>query len=423
MYNRTYDFLDKHNIFFTSQYGFRKKHSCEHAVTELIGEICKGLENGKHTLSLFIDLSKAFDTISHNILFAKLDRYGIRGTALQWYQSYLNNRFMRAKCNISSTSNTIFSDKHPLDIGAPQGSVLGPLLFLIFCNDLYLNLELCKGILFADDTTVYKSHHNMQYLEWCMKHDMEILTDWFKANHPSLNSNKAVGILFSNKPDVLKTLKLCEADIKMVETTKFLGILLDHKLTWKTHLQHVINKLKRNINMLKIGQKFLSTHSKKLIYFAQIQSHFCYGLSVWGNMISKTEINKLQQIQNKCISLINSKSATHHNYKELRILRINELIKLENCKFGYKLSKQLLPPRISFLANHDQNDQSLLKTHPYQTRNKTLLNKPLAVQKAYKSCIVYKGTESLQPLKAETRSKPNLQSFARACKNYFFENY
>ena len=209
----------------------------------------------------------------------------------------------------------------------------------------------------------------------------------------------------------------------MVDTTKFLGILLDRKLTWKTHLQYVINKLKRNINMLKIGQKFLSTHSKKLIYFSQIQSHICYGLSVWGNMISRTEINKLQQIQNKCIFLINGKSATNHNYKELRILRINDLIKLENCKFGYKLSKQLLPPRISFLANHDQNDQSLLKTHPYQTRNKNLLNKPLAVQKAYKSCIVYKGTESLQPLKAETRSKPNLQSFARACKNYLFENY
>ena len=89
MYNRTYEFLDLNNIFFNSQYGFRKKHSCEHAITELTSEICKGLENGKHAMAIFIDLSKAFDTISHHILYQKLERYGIRGVALDWYKAIL----------------------------------------------------------------------------------------------------------------------------------------------------------------------------------------------------------------------------------------------------------------------------------------------------------------------------------------------
>ena len=280
MYSRIYEFLDGNNVFFTSQYGFRKKHSCEHAITELIGEICKGLENGKHTISLFIDLSKAFDTISHNILFNKLERYGIRGKALDWFKCYLTNRKMRAKCNVSSSSDTLLSPQHQLDIGTPQGSVLGPLLFLIFCNDLYLNLELCYGILFADDTTVYKSHTNLKYLEWCLKHDMKILIDWFKANHLSLNSNKTVGMLFSTKNQIMEKIMIENFEIKMVDTTKFLGIWIDRKLTWKTHLQHIINKIKRNINLLKLGHRFLSTHAKRLIYFAQIQSHLGYGLSI-----------------------------------------------------------------------------------------------------------------------------------------------
>ena len=194
-------------------------------MTELIGEICKGLDQGKHTIALFIDLSKAFDTIDHNILFQKLYRYGIRGTALNWFKSYLEHRTIQAKCEVSSSGRTVYSNTENILIGTPQGSCLGPLIFLIFCNDIYLNLELCTGILFVDDTTIYNWHKNFDFLCWSMYHNLIILSDWLKANHLSMNYTKTVGILFSNnKKLALPELQEDGMTIRFVDHTKFLGI-------------------------------------------------------------------------------------------------------------------------------------------------------------------------------------------------------
>ena len=231
-----YKFLDNNGAFFKSQYGFRKKRSCEHAITELVGEICKGLKNGKHTVALFLDLSKAFDTINHNILYQKLDKYGIRGLALSWLQSYLKEGKIRSKCSISSCAEPSLSDAFEINIRCLQGSCLGPLIFLILCNDIYLNLELCSSILFADDTTVYKSHSDLQYLTWCVQHDLELIADWFKANQLALSSSKSAGILFSNNKNAkINKIDIPGLSIKFVEHTKFLGVHIDCKLTWKVH--------------------------------------------------------------------------------------------------------------------------------------------------------------------------------------------
>ena len=423
MYNRTYEFLDEHNIFFKSQYGFRKKHSFEHAITELIGEICKGFESNKHTLSIFIDLSKAFDTISHEILFQKLERYGITGLALEWYKSYLNCRKLRAKCNTATSNKFIYSKEYDLEIGTPEGSCLGPLIFLIFCNDLYLNLELCSGILFADDTTIYKSHSNIEFLKWCMVSDMEIIIDWFKANHLSLNENKTVCILFSKDKTSIDALTIGDITVKSVQSTTFLGVNLDHKLTWKIHIVKLICKIKKNINLLRCGNNFLNIHTKRLIYYAHLQSHISYGLSIWGNMIPPSSLHKIQKLQNKCVELINGNKATSTNLKSLRILKVKDLLKLDNCKFGFKLIHNLLPTRIVKLAKHDITGKSLVKDHKYKTRQISLLNKPQAKKKAYRNCIIYIGTGPLETLKAETLQKPSLQSFVNSCKKELFDTY
>ena len=171
VYKRVYDFLDRNKQFYKSQYGFRSKHSCEHAITELLGNILKGFESNKHTIAIYLDLSKAFDTLNHDILLSKLDRYGIRGICLEWFRSYLTNR------TIQVCTNDTLSDTKQLTIGTPQGSCFGRLLFLIYCNDLYLQLELTTCILFADDTTLFKSHSNPSYLTWCMEHDLSIISE------------------------------------------------------------------------------------------------------------------------------------------------------------------------------------------------------------------------------------------------------
>ena len=140
VYSGTHGFLSSTNQIFASQYGFHSKHSCENAIQELIGNVLKGYETGKYTLSIFLDLSKAFDTICHNVLLQKLELYGIHGTCLNWFKSYLSSRKMRVKC-VSESGNFYYSNTKDIEFSTPQGSVLGPLIFLVFNNDLYLNLS------------------------------------------------------------------------------------------------------------------------------------------------------------------------------------------------------------------------------------------------------------------------------------------
>ena len=196
IYKRTYSFLEKNNILFQSQYGFRTKHSCADAIAEIVGEITKNKENGLYTAGILLDLSKAFDTLPHKILLNKMSKYGIRGSMNAWFTSYLNARSLRVKCNIASGNATVYSVKKEINIGTPQGSCLGPLLFLLYNNDLYLHLEHTQVILFADDTTLYMSHKNLNYLRWCLEQDMTNISDWFLANKLTLNITKSSCVLF-----------------------------------------------------------------------------------------------------------------------------------------------------------------------------------------------------------------------------------
>ena len=417
IYSRTVTFFDKNKLFYNSQYGFRKNHSCSDAIMELTSEILKNKENGIHTASVFIDLSKAFDTLDPDILLQKMNKYGIRGLVHDWFRSYLKNRKLRMKCCVDNGQEMTYSRIYEVKYGAPQGSCLGPLLFLIFTNDLCKNLEHCGAILFADDTTVYKGHRSLKYLKWCVETDMVNLVDWFRANKLTLNVGKTVMMLFraadsNNVPEYIEV-----DNMKLYESacTKFLGVWIDNKLSWKKHTTLLVNKIKRNSTLLKNTKALFTKNTLKLIYYAHIYSHLTYGINVWGGMVSKETLNKLQKAQNKCLSLINNK-------RDLRVLKnetflnVTDLICLEHLKLGYRMFNKTLPPKIISLLTTDQNKKSLKKLHNYSTRNKSKLNLPNPKNNNYRRSFLYQTNKEIMLLPEKIITLPTLSAFVSSVK-------
>ena len=209
-------------------------------------------------------MSKAFDTLDHSILLQKLERYGIRGTAQDWFSSYLSGRQLVAKVT-AGPSQTVKLDSYEVIYGAAQGSCLGPLLFIIFMNDLTQLPLYSNIILFANDTTVFNSHKSEKFLKYTLEHDLNIMSDWFKANKLSLNLDKTVGIkLWDNSNFMLHTNNM---SIEMTDHTKFLGMFIDYKLTWHIHATHLLDKLNMNRRLMTLGKNHLDTMCLRNIYF------------------------------------------------------------------------------------------------------------------------------------------------------------
>ena len=425
VYKRTYTFLEKHNKLYESQYGFRDGHSCENAISELISEATKGQQEGMYTLALFLDLSKAFDSLEHSVLLRKMERYGLRGKCNDWFASYLQDRRMRVKCTISSTGKQEYSQYQSVNYGTPQGSCLGPLIFIIFTNDLNRQLMNSCSLLFADDTTLYMTHRNLRYLKWCIEEDMRRLITWFKSNKLTLNLGKTECLLFQkNGQRQTITIELDNIKVSNSKEVKFLGMWLDEYLNWQSHVRKLTLKLTRNQNLLKYSSKMMPVDTKKLVYHAHIGSHLQYGILLWGNGSSKEQIRKLQKIQNKCLSYVtgNKINSTSMN-KELKILTINDLIQLANQKFGYKLLHDMLPKKVSEACMMDSKKKNLMPKHTYNTRARRIPNLPKNMNKRYKASFLACGPRSILTLSVETRLAKNLESFTRKCKQELITTY
>ena len=418
MYSRVYRFLENTGQIFPSQYGFRISHSCENAISELISTIVKGREQGLYTVSLFLDLSKAFDSLEHTMMLKKLETYGIRGKALDWFRSYLSSRQIRTKCLIEGSGKIEISNYTPINYGAPQGSCLGPLLFLIFTNDLHQQLQHCSSILFADDTTLYKSHRNLVYLQWCIQDDMNRLIQYFRINKLTLNLNKTICVLFQkNKRDIQEIqLHLGNQILKNKCESKFLGVILDQHLTWSSHLNNLILKLNKNLNLLKLSKNMMTQENKLLVYRSHLESHIQYGILLWGNEASSTQLMKLQKIQDKALRYVTNKKDIALDRKSMQVLNIPSLIELANLKFGYKALHNLLPPITNNLCLSDSMNKKLSKQHRYNTRHRTTPYLPKNASHSYIDSFLCKGPQSLISVSAEIKMKRSLSSFIKCCK-------
>ena len=287
MYTRTITFLMNANILSNFQFGFREKHTTTHAILHLVDKISSALEARMHTVGVFLDYSKAFDTVNHYILIDKLCHYGVRGIALDWFRSYLTNRKQFVSLN------GIDSDMRDVTCGVPQGSLLGPLLFIVYINDFQLSAKMLSFILFADDSSVFFSHRNPQTLLQTVNSELTNATLWIQANKLSLNLKKTNYMLFSNSLSILPgNVMFNGVEIERVSTFKFLGLHIDEHLNWKYHISKLCKLLSRNTGVIYKLKSVFPLNILHMLYATLILPYLHYGVLAWGNSF-KSQMDKI----------------------------------------------------------------------------------------------------------------------------------
>jgi len=361
MHKRLSDFLKTNNILYNLQFGFRKKHSTSHALTSLVENIYQALDKGEFACAIFIDLQKAFDTVDINILLSKLNYYGIRGVANDWFKSFLTNR--KQNVNIDGIdSNTL-----DIDIGVPQGSVLGPLLFSLYINDLQYAIKYCQTRLFADDTNILKTDKSLKTINKLINFDLKNLWNWLCSNKISLNVSKTELIIFRPRGknlDYKVDFRLNKERIYPSTSVKYLGLDLDEHLTWKNQTNILSNKLNKANAMISKIRHFVDTHTIKSIYFALFNSHLSYGCLSWG--CNNSNSKRLFVLQKKAVRLMEfaqRDSPSNPIFHNLEILKLEDLVKVESCLFINKSINKQQPEIFNDWFNFSCD------SHAYPTRN------------------------------------------------------
>lgn len=358
--NRLMLFLDKHDILYQHQYGFRKKHSTIHPIIHLLNYIAENNDKATKdpTLAIFLDLSKAFDTIPHINLLTKLQHYGIRGVPSAWFKSYLSER--KQYMEINSTK----SSEQTMECGVPQGSILGPILFILYINDLHKATKL-NILSFADDTTVYTAGRDINEVIQTANTELGNLFQWFCANKMQLNAKKSKFAIFSPRQTRLPT-RLNEIHINNQSITrignhceeksmKFLGVHLDENLTWQAHIDHINKKISQSLFAIYRVKNILPTSALKSLYYALIHSHLNYAIQIWGN---SNYMYKIITRQKQAIRAISHKPYLSHTeplFKQHRILKLVDLYNLQISLFMYDLHSNTLPPSFNTYKQKRRN--------------------------------------------------------------------
>ena len=348
VYRQLYRFLNINEILYKHQYGFRAGHNTSHPVLHLTNKIYNALNQkpSSKTLTIFIDLKKAFDTVDHNILLQKLSHYGIRDTANLWFKNYLNDREQFVSVHGRD------SERIKVRCGVPQGSVLGPILFLLFINDLP-NATDFLTLLFADDTTFQVSGQDLGQLFDHANLELQKSTVWFKANKLTLNVKKTKFMMFSDKNLDIGTniLKIGNQTIEQIGTNceekyfKFVGHVLDDKLSWDGHIEHIAKKLASANFAINSSKNFLPPQIRKTLYYSLFDSHLNFGNILWGCTKTKN-IQRIETLQKKCIrnvSLEHYKAHTEPLFKNLNILKFSDKLTHSRAVFMHKYRHNKLP--------------------------------------------------------------------------------
>ena len=405
MYQRLYNYISKTNILHPLQHGFRPGHSTSMPLINIQDKITQAIDKNEYSIGIFLDLSKAFDTVDHNILIKKLENYGVRGIPLSWFKDYLTRRQQQVKCNGTTSRFKL------IKFGVPQGSILGPLLFLIYINDLPNTSSILHFVLFADDSNVFFSHKSYDELFRILNQELLLVSDWFKANKLSLNLAKTNYILFcshrKSTPQQKGKVQIDTTDIPQVKSVKFLGVYVDQHLTWNNHIEQIALKIAKNIGILTRISYLLPTNIMLTLYYTMIYPYIAYCNMIWASNYN-SRLHRINVLQKRVVRLIAGSPYNSHTkqlFMQLGILKIAQIKQLQINEFMHRYTYNTLP------SSHANFYSLASDIHSHNTRILASYRSEFARTNTRKFSIRCVGPEEWNRVPQDLRSISNLKLF------------
>ena len=410
-------FLDKHDLISNHQFGFRPKYTTEYAILDVYEKLLSNMDRGTTSCAIFLDLAKAFDSVSHNILLRKLEKYGFRGNALKLLTSYLSSRSQFVKLgDVKSITSLI-------EFGVPQGSILGPILFLLFINDLPNATKLFVK-LYADDTFLCAQNDDIKLLVKEVNLELTNVFKWLCSNKLTLNFSKTKYMVLTKKRDVSHsfTVKMGGKKLQECNTYKYLGVMFDKDLNWKSHIEYICSKICKVVGGLAKLRYCADIEILREVYFALIHSYVRYGIIAWGN-ITKTNVKPLNVILNRAIRIMSfapfsGKVELKPLYHQLQIMDIDQTFKFEVGKFMYKSKNNILPTEI---AKHFENEVLPEQKLGLRRRENNTIPKILTMSSSGEKSIQTRGEQHWANIPPYLKDLDSFASFKRFLKSHLLE--
>lgn len=415
MHDRLISFLNHHKIISPSQHGFLKNKSTTSAIYSFLSPLYSALDKGDQAVGLFYDMTKAFDTIDHKILLDKLHTYGIRGVALDWISSFLSGRTQVVELQTSNSRSVTTTRSKPLSIvcGVPQGSILGPLAYIIYVNDQSAYLEEGTLTQYADDSSQLLTLPKLQPIQDLpplINNQVTLMSSYCRSKQLTISRSKTVYLYFHTPykiPTASPLVRLDSDTIPRAHSVKVLGLALTDNLDWSIHVNHVASKILSGCYSIRKLKQIVHPHILLLVYFAHIHSHLSYGLLFWGASPHANRIFILQKRAVRIIAGVSRKHSCRELFKELGILT---------------LACTLIQSAALFVRTNRNLFHLNASVHSYNTRANHHIHRPSHNLRLFAQGPEYLASTLYNKLPDHIKTSPTLPSFKHKLKSYLTAN-